>query len=152
MLVPGASEAPVERGQPGALESIVGGEGIKAQWQSRWREDSTPLPKHATATMIFDHAVDGNALAREVLQLTARTLAYAIYNMSLILNCPLFVLGGSVGIHPALGDAVRRILDERRARVQPKLICSALGAQAQLTGAVSLALATARDRLALPEA
>ncbi len=34
MLVPGTSVKPVESGEPGALESIVGGEGIKAQWQS----------------------------------------------------------------------------------------------------------------------
>src|SRR5580704_1660165 len=45
MLVPGTSVEPVETGEPGALESIVGGEGIKSQWLSLWREDLTPLPK-----------------------------------------------------------------------------------------------------------
>jgi glucokinase len=149
MLVPGADEAPVERGKPGALEGIVGGEGIKVRWQRRWREHLTSLPKDASATQIFDCAQKPHSLAQEVLQLTARTLAYAIYNTSLILNSPLFVLGGSVGIHPALGDATRKVLDERRARVQPKLIHSALGADAQLTGAIFLALETANKRLAL---
>ena len=146
MLVPGTSEAPVERGTPGALESIVGGEGIKAQWRNRWSEEGTTLSRDATATEIFDHALEFNSLAQEVLQLVARTLAYAIYNTSLILNSPLFVLGGSVGIHPALGDATRLVLEERGARVQPKLICSALGADAQLIGAIFVALQTAKKK------
>jgi glucokinase len=149
MLVPGTSTAPVERGKPGSLEAIVGGEGIKAQWQSGWNHDVTSLPKGATATEIFDHALESNSLAQEVLQLAARTLAYAIYNTSLILNCPLFVLGGSVGIHPALADATRRVLEERGAREQPKLICSALGADAQLIGAIFMALKTANRKTAL---
>ena len=149
MLVPGASDAPVERGKPGALEAIVGGEGIKAQWQSRWSPGVTALPKNATATEIFDHALEANSLAQDVLQLAAHTLAYAIYNTSLILNSPLFVLGGNVGIHPALGDATRQMLDELGARVQPRLICSALGTDAQLIGAIFMALQTARRKTAL---
>jgi glucokinase len=148
MLVPGASEAPVERGKPGALEGLVGGEGIKAQWQSRWSSALTPLSKDANATQIFDHALEGNALAQEVLQLAARTLAYAIYNTSLILNSPLFVLGGSVGAHPALGDATREVLEQRRGRVQTNIMHSALGADAQLVGAIFLALETASKKLA----
>jgi glucokinase len=143
MLVPGASDAPVERGKPGALEAIVGGEGIKARWQSLWNPAVTSLPKNATATEIFDHALEANSLAREVLHVTARTLAYAIYNTSLILNSPLFVLGGSVGVHPALGDGTREALKELGARVQPRLICSALGTDAQLIGAIVMALQTA---------
>jgi glucokinase len=148
MLVPGASDAPVERGKPGALESIVGGEGIKAQWQSRWSKNVTALPKDASATEIFDHALESDPLAQEVLELAARTLAYAIYNTSLILNAPLFVLGGSVGIHPALCDATRLVLEKRGARVQPRLICSALGADAQLIGAICMALQTANRKAA----
>jgi glucokinase len=148
MLVPGASEAPVERGRPGALEGIVGGEGIKAQWQSRWSGDLTPLSRDANATQIFDRALEGDPLAQEVLQLAGRTLAYAIYNTSLILNSPLFVLGGSVGVHPALGDATRMVLEQRRGRVQTNIVHSALGADAQLVGAIFLALVTANKKLA----
>jgi glucokinase len=145
MLVPGVPEAQVERGKPGALESLVGGEGIKALWQRGWSEESSAVSKEASATEIFDAALAGDALAQQVLHLASRTLAYAIYNISLILNCPLFVLGGSVGLHPALGDGVRAVLEQRRARVQPKLISSTLGTQAQLTGAIHLALETAKS-------
>ena len=149
LLVPGTSEAPVERGKPGALEAIVGGEGIQEQWQAHWSEASTPLPKSATATQIFDHALEHNPLAQQVLENAARTLAYAIYNISLILNCPLFVLGGGVGMHPALRDATERVLAQRSARVQPQLVLSALGSEAQLIGAIRLALQTADSRAAL---
>jgi glucokinase len=143
MLVPGVPESPVERGQPGPLEGIAGGEGIRSQWRQRWSKELTPLPKEATASEIFDHAMEANPLAQEVLQLAARTLGYAIYNIAMVLNTPLFVFGGGVGIHPALREATRRVLDERRARVQPELVRSALGADAQLVGAVFLALETA---------
>jgi glucokinase len=150
MLVPGTSEAPVELGEPGALEAIAGGEGIRNQWQKRWREDLTTLSKDATATEIFDHALKSDAVAQEVLHLAGRTLAYGIYNISLILNCPLFVLGGTVGIHPALGDAIRQALEQRRVRVQPKLVRSALGVDAQLVGAIYLAIETVNKQFASP--
>lgn len=146
MLVPGASEAPVERGKPGALEEMVGGEGIRAWWQSHWSESATSLPKDANATMIFDRAVEGDALAAEVLQRSARTLAYAIYNISLVLNCPLVVLGGSVGLHPALRDATQALLEQRGPRIQPRLVPSSLGSEAQITGAIFSALAITKAR------
>jgi len=151
MLVPGTSDAPVERGKPGALEAIVGGEGIKAQWKERWSQDATSLPQGSTATEIFDHALEGNSLAQEVLQLAASTLGYAIYNTSLILNSRLFVFGGSVGIHPALVDATRRALEARGSRVRPGLIQSGLGSDAQLIGAIFMALQTANGRNASVE-
>lgn len=143
LLVPGTSPDPVERGAPGPLEAIVGGEGIKAQWKLRWIETRTTLAADANATQIFDHAQNSDTLAQEILQLSARTLAYAIYNISLVLNCPLFVLGGGVGIHPALVQATRDVLLQQNARVQPKLVISALGSEAQLIGAVFLAIEAA---------
>jgi glucokinase len=150
MLVPGTSEAPVKRGEPGALEAIAGGEGIRNQWQKRWRADLTTLGKDAIATEIFDQALKSDVLAQEVLQVAGRILAYAIYNISLILNSPLFVLGGSVGIHPALGDAIRQVLEQRRDCVQPTLVRSALGVDAQLVGAICLAIETANKKYASP--
>lgn len=150
MLVPGVSEVPVEHGQPGPLEGIAGGEGVRSQWMRRWSEELTPLPKEATATEIFDHALEANPLAQEVLQLAARTLGYAIYNIALVLNTPLFVLGGGVGVHPALIDAARKVLEERRAEVQPELVRSALGVDAQLMGAIFLALDSAAKAASKP--
>lgn len=142
MVVPGGSEEPVERGRPGSLEEIAGGAGIGAQWKELWNEDATTLPRDATATQIFDEA-DRDMLAQSLLQKVAKSLAFAIYNTSLVLNCPLFVFGGGVGVHPALRRAVRQLLHATSARVQPKLVVSALGEEAQLIGAICLALRTA---------
>jgi glucokinase len=151
MLVPGVSAAPVERGMPGALEAIAGGEGIKTQWRIGWDQSLTSLPKDASPTQILDHALEGNALSQQIVMLAGRALAYAIYNISLVLNCPLFVLGGTIGSHPALGDAIRLVLSEQRVRVQPKLVHSALGTESQLTGAVFLAIETESKQPALIE-
>ncbi|MGC2399709.1 MAG: ROK family protein [Acidobacteriaceae bacterium] len=147
LLVPGTSVKPVETGEPGALESLVGGEGIRAQWQRLWREDLTPLPNDLMATQIFDHAVEGDSLAQKILHESAQTLAYAIYNLAVVLNCPLFVLGGSVGLHPALWTRTQEILAQRDKRVQPKLVQSSLGADAQVNGAVCLAIEAANSRV-----
>ena len=140
MLVPGTSTAPVQGPQPGALEERVGGEGIQSHWRSIWSEGATRLSKEAAATQIFDQALEHDPLARAVLGLASRTLGYAIYNLSLVLNCPLFVLGGSVGLHPAFGDAVRSVVLSLNPRVQPNVLASSLGTEAQLTGAVFQAL------------
>ncbi len=150
MLVPGTSVEPVETGEPGALERMVGGEGIKTQWQRQWSKDITELPQDLLATQIFDHALAGDALAQKILHQSAEPLAFAIYNIAVLLNCPLFVLGGSVGMHPALWELTRTILAARDKRVQPKLVRSTLGPDAQLNGAIYLALETAASRVLTP--
>jgi glucokinase len=150
MFVPGAQDEPADRGKPGALEELIGGEGIKAQWQRLWRVDSTPLPQVLTATEIFDGAVRGDTLAGTILNQSARILAYAIYNMSLVLNCPLFVLGGGVGMHPALHKSTKELLDKWGNRVAVEIRPSVLGSDAQLIGAIHLALETASRRILRP--
>ncbi|WP_263367817.1 ROK family protein [Edaphobacter bradus] len=145
MLLPGLPGQPAERGKPGALEEILGGGGIKAQWQSRWSQDATTLPSSLHATEVFDHALLGDALAHSILQQSAHMLASVIYNIALVLNCPLFVLGGGVGSHPVLHEAAQQILIDWNTRVQPQLARSRLGSDAQLIGAIRLALHTAND-------
>jgi glucokinase len=140
MLVPEIKEFQSKPGEPGGLERVIGGDGIKAQWQSIWRADKTSLPNNLTATQIFDRALAGDPLAQSILEQTARMLSHAIYNISLVLNCPLFVLGGGVGVHPGLCTATEEMLNRLKMRGQPKLTTSALGADAQQMGALRLAL------------
>jgi glucokinase len=144
MLVPGIPEQPAELGKPGALESVVGGEGLRQQWLSLWNPARTKLPENLTATQIFDNAVTGDALANSVLDRAAHTLACAIFNMTLILNTPLFVLGGSVGLHVALRDRTQRVVDTHARRLRPQVVLSSLGSDAQLMGAIRLAQLTAQ--------
>jgi len=149
MLLSGASDGVASHGEPGPLESLIGGEGIKAQWRNLWRAEGTSLPRDLTATQIFDHAEAGDAMAQTILQQTARILSHAIYNVSLVLDCPLFVLGGGVGIHPVLHSAAQRMLEQLNMRSQPRLARSALGTDAQVMGALRVALELAASRSAL---
>jgi glucokinase len=142
MLVPGVSERPAEPGQPGPLESLAGGEGLRLKWLSLWDPAQTALPQNLTATQIFDGAVAGDALANSLLDRAAYTLACAICNVTLILNAPLFILGGSVGLHPALRDRTQSAVDAHARRLRPRIVLSSLGSDAQLMGAIRLAQLT----------
>jgi glucokinase len=140
MLVPGITEGTGKPNDPGPLESMIGGEGIRTQWQKRWSAERTSLPKELNATEIFDYALNGDSEAQTILRQSATMLAQAIYNICVVLNCPLVVLGGGVGAHPALCDATREILNQWDLQGTPRLTVSSLGADAQLQGAVRVAL------------
>jgi glucokinase len=138
LIVPGTPEVPARRGAPGSLESTIGGEGIRQNWlQPRNGEG---VPDNVSATEIFRLAMEGNPNAQGVLEKSARILAYAVYNISAVLNCSLFVLGGGIGTSEPLLTATRRILEPYTQPTRPKLIASALGQDAQLVGAIRLAL------------
>jgi glucokinase len=143
MLVPGTLETNREIGQPGSLEEMIGGEGIRAQWSALWNENATQLPRSLLALEVFDHALQGDALAQTILAQASRKLFYAICNMGSVLNCPLFVLGGGVGLHPALLSEVKRLMAEWQIRSTVQITQSALGPDAQLFGALRLAIDTA---------
>ena len=148
MIVPGTAEAPAKRGMPGSLESVIGGEGIKQQWRSATKKRHV-RDRDLTATGIFYDALRGDRRAKGVLEQSARILAYAVYNISTILNSSLFVLGGGVGMSATLLEATERILAKYTQPAQPKLILSSLGQDAQLMGAIRLALETAESGKAL---
>lgn len=140
MLVPGAPAEGATPHEPGVLEALIGGEGIRQQWEAY--ADRT-LPAGLTATQIFDHARKGDSVAHELLVRTSRLLARAIYNISVVLDLPLFVLGGSVGMHVALLESTLEELAALNLRNQPRLLRSIFGAEAQIAGALYLALDTA---------
>jgi glucokinase len=151
MLVPGVSEEPVERGKPGPIESLIGGEGIREQWQREWQESTTSLPREASATQIFDAAADGDAAAKKMLDRCARILGYTINNLSVVLNCPLVVLGGSIAMHEGLRLATHQFLETLGGRFRVEIRRSELGTDAQLAGAICLALDAAQDSRFKPD-
>jgi glucokinase len=144
MLVPGAEDIPTSIDEPGALESTIGGEGIKSKWQELLRTQNAARSADLNATEIFDLALNGDLLARTLLHQTATMLAQAVYNLWMVLNCPLFVMGGTVGLHPALCDAAQRLLEKWTGPQGPRLVRSTLGTDAQLLGALRVALDSAR--------
>jgi glucokinase len=146
---PGTPEEAAEQGSPGSLEGVIGGEGIRRQWLRGSNGAGAPQIRDLTATEIFERASAGDVLAESVLNRSAQVLAYAVYNISLVLNCELFVLGGGVGMSGPLRDATRRILEQYNAPARPKLITSTLGEDAQQVGAIRLALNRAQSRIGL---
>ena len=143
MHVPHASGSPARHGEPGSLESIIAGDGIRRQWLNTCGGDA--CAKNLTATDIFSRASDGDPMAKTVLEHSAQLLAYAVYNISLVLNSALFILGGGVGVSIPLCDATRRILERYNEPSCPQLVISKLGTDAQLMGAIRLALTTAEQ-------
>jgi glucokinase len=140
MYVPGASEEVAAPGAPGSLESTIGGEGVRQQWLRVCREAGMTDVPTVKATEIFEQANANNRLAQIVLDRTARALAYGVYNICLVLNCECVVLGGGVGMSPVLRDATQKILDQYVEPPACKLVISKLGEDAQLVGAIRLAL------------
>jgi len=139
LIVPGTSEVPVKPGAAGSLESTISGEGIRAQWQ-RLQKNKNAAATTLDATEIFELARRGNRDATDVLQRTARILAYAVYNLSVVLNPALFILGGGVGRSRVLLAETQSILKQYAEPSKPRLALSTLGEDAQLLGGIRLAL------------
>ena len=141
IYVPGAPGIPALPGAPGSLESAIGGDGIRQQWLQVC--EANARSETLSASEIFARASSGNLLAQRVLDRSAQLLAYAVYNISLVLNSSLFVLGGGIGVNIPLRDATERILQQYKEPSCPKVVVSNLGTDAQLMGAIRLALTTA---------
>ena len=140
LLVPGAESTPVLMKNPGSLESRIGGHGIDRTWRKLCEEQGDSNGNgRLRATEIFDLAVHGNTLARNLLGSSAQILANAVTNISLLLNASMVVLGGAIGTSEALVRATREIVDRNNV-ARPRLAISTLGADAQLHGAIRLAL------------
>jgi glucokinase len=148
MHVPGGAEEPAKHRHPGSLESVIGGEGIRQQWLHGCSDRGLRATGDLSATEIFERAGAGDELAKQVLNRSAKMLAYAVYNTSLVLNCSLFVLGGGVGMSEPLLDSTRQFLAAYSEPVRPQLTVSSLGPDAQLIGAIRLALNKADSRIA----
>ena len=136
MMLPGLPQKALKLNKAGAFESVIGGRSIEETWQRRAK--NPPL----TATEIFDRAKEGDARAKLVLERTAQHLAAAITNISLVLDISLVVLGGGVGRSQSLLEATDRLLRNNQFS-RPRLMVSQLGIDAEIFGAVRLALQTA---------
>src|ERR1700677_2425480 len=142
MLLPGLTSEPPLIDGAGALESAVGGQSVREAWIREARMGQTgsaPSVQPPRPTEIFDLAATGDSVGREILSRVAEHLAMAITNLSLVLDLSLVVLGGGVGYHPGLLRAIEKRL-ERNQFARPQLIVSGLKGEAQLYGAIWLAL------------
>jgi glucokinase len=143
MQVPGLPGQPLTIDRLGALESSIGGEGIRNAWLAC--ANNGTRAQHLRPTEIFDLAARGDGCAQHVLETTAEHLATAIVNISLVLDTPLVVLGGGIGRHSALVEATKKAV-ARNEFANPDVLASGLGSDAQLHGAIWLAIQIAEQR------
>lgn len=125
----------------GALEGELGAAGVVAA--ARAEGMRPPL----TPRRIFDAARSGDAAALRVAGVVARRIALAIASIVPVIDPELVILGGGVGRNgDLLLDPVVHEL-EALSPFHPRVEVSALGEDAELVGAVSMALDAAQDRL-----
>jgi len=139
LMLPGLPHYALAVDRLGALESAIGGKSIERAWR-----ENAPLKngnRNVRATEILQMGEKGDRAARELLHSNAEHLAVAITNMNLVLDVSLVVLGGGVA-NEALRKATALYLS-RNEFARPKLVLSSLGADAQLMGALRLALLVA---------
>ena len=125
----------------GALEAALGAEGVvEAARAAGVRGASTPRA-------IFDAARAGDGAAIRVVATVAGRLALAIAAIVPVIDPELVILGGGIGRNgDLLLGAVEREL-RALSPFRPRIEVSALGTDAELHGAVSLALESAQGRL-----
>ncbi|MGO4729521.1 ROK family protein [Paenibacillus sp. 2KB_22] len=98
------------------------------------------LNRHLTPEKLFEAARNGEVDALDILQQYSQMIASALRQISVVLAPDLIVLGGGVGGNgDVLLPLMRQIISEQFP-VQPQLICSKLGEQAVVTGAVQVAI------------
>jgi glucokinase len=141
LLVPGAPVFPMAIDKPGSLESVIGGYGIEKAWRQMCKNVSRNghSPQSLKPTQVFDLAEQGDLRARKLLHITAQVLAHAVANISVLLNTSLIVLGGAIGSSEPLLRATRKLLDRNQV-ARPRLAISLLREDAQLYGAIRLAM------------
>jgi predicted NBD/HSP70 family sugar kinase len=125
----------------GALESALGASGIVGAAKDFGL--SSPL----SARKIFAAARRGDETAREVVSLVADRIALAVAAVVPVVDPELVILGGGVGRN---GDLLLPLVDAELRAISPfhpRIEVSALGEDAELHGALALALAAAQDQL-----
>ena len=125
----------------GALETAIGADGVLATARRAGVRGAT------SAAEVFDAARAGQAKARKAVEIVAEGIALGIAAIVPVLDPALVILGGGIGRNAEL---LREPL-ERELRAlspfRPRIEVSSLGEEAELMGAVSLALVAAQERL-----
>ena len=141
--VPIAVRDPHERTsrRRGALESAVGAQAVMDEAKRLGVRGARD------AKAIFDAARDGDRAARRVVAGVAERVALAVAAVAPVVDPELVILGGSIGRQ---GDLLLEDVERELAALspfRPRIEVSALGEDAELYGAVTLALQSAQDLL-----
>jgi predicted NBD/HSP70 family sugar kinase len=98
-----------------------------------------------TAKDVFRLARDGDARALRAVEEEAQRLAFVVASVAAVIDPALVVLGGGIGKNTdLLIEPMSRAL-AHATPLRPRIVPGELGAEAGLTGAIAIALRTARD-------
>ncbi len=125
----------------GALESALGAKGVVALARSRGMRSAT------TPRQVFAAARRGDRAARSVVDAVAERIALAIAAVVPVVDPELIVLGGGIARN---GDLLLERVEREvhgLSPFQPRVEVSALAEDAEVTGAVAMALEAAQDQL-----
>jgi predicted NBD/HSP70 family sugar kinase len=141
--VPIAVRDPHERSsrRRGALESGIGAHAVTEEARRLGVRGA------ADARAVFDAARRGNPAARRVVAGVAEGVALAIAAVAPVVDPELVILGGGIGLQ---GDLLLESVESELATLspfRPRVEVSSLGEDAELHGAVALALQSAQDLL-----
>jgi predicted NBD/HSP70 family sugar kinase len=125
----------------GALESALGARAIVAA--ARAEGMGSPL----SSLRIFAEARKGDERAQRVVEVVAERIALTVSAVASVVDPALVILGGGVGRNgDLLLEPVRRELSQL-SPFRPAVEVSALGEEAELVGAVSMALRAAQEQV-----
>jgi predicted NBD/HSP70 family sugar kinase len=125
----------------GALESAISGAAVvRAARAAGMRR------RGMTAADVFGAAREGDGRALGVVDEIGTRIGLALAAIAPVLDPALVILGGGVGRNELLLAPIRREL-AALSPITPPVVLSELGEDAELTGAVSMALGVAQERL-----
>ena len=125
----------------GALETAIGADGVLAAARRAGMRGAS------SAAEVFQAARDGDARAGRAVATVAEGIALGIAAIVPVLDPALVILGGGIGRNAdVLRDPIEREL-RALSPFRPRIEVSALAEEAELIGAVSLALDAAQERL-----
>jgi predicted NBD/HSP70 family sugar kinase len=126
----------------GALESAIGASGVVAMARAAGMSS-----KVLTAARVFEEARRGDVRATSVVEEIGAGIGLAIAAVIPVLDPELVIVGGAIGRNI---DLLLPSIDRELAALspfRPSIEASALGEDAELTGAVAFALEAAREQL-----
>jgi predicted NBD/HSP70 family sugar kinase len=91
------------------------------------------------AKAVFDKAASGVEWAERLIETSVSHIAELLHNLQLMIDPPLIVVGGSIGLAPGFIDRLKSRLADLPASQRPEIRPAALGRYAGVIGAADLA-------------
>jgi predicted NBD/HSP70 family sugar kinase len=136
--------APKSRAHGGPMEMRLSSQGLVERAERLARDVRTSVPRPFDPRALFEAARRGDPLGRAIVEEAARELAVCIAGLTAVVDLDLVLLGGGIGasddlLLPDIRQAVARLVP-----APPRIERAGLGDRAVRTGAVAVALETAR--------